>query len=177
MSQVKIEVLPTNISGLITEDTKATVRSNKTRGSVIQALVEQDYPWTHFISAKSKDSTASIEFQQSIDDAIILGFTDRVQTLLHTSTKELEDKEKAEKRYWQQQVGAKRSDYKKALKKAQEPRRDPVHHSDLEKICIKLAEVKVLLQETEEELADNFDVADAIETVRLLEEEILAKHS
>lgn len=177
MSQVKIDVLPTNISGLITEDTKATVRSNKTRGSVIQALLEKDYPWTHFISAKSKDSTASIEFQQSIDDAIILGFTDRIQTLMATSTKELEDKEKAEKRYWQQQVGAKRADYKKALKKAQEPRRDPVHHSDLEKICIKLAEVKVLLQETEEELADNFDVSDAIETVRLLEEEILAKHS
>ena len=141
MTQVKIEVLPTNISGLITEDTKATVRSNKTRGSVIQALLEKDYPWTHFISAKSKDSTATKEFQQSIDDAIILGFTDRVQTLLHTSTKELEDKEKADKRYWQQQVGAKRSDYKKALKKAQEPRKDPIKRTDLETVRIKLEEV------------------------------------
>jgi len=177
MSKLQIEVLPTNISGLITEDTKATVRSNKTRGSVIQALLEKDYPWTHFISAKSKDSTATKEFQESIDSAIVLGFTEAVQTLMATPTKELEDKEKKEKRWWQMQIGAKRADYKKALKKAQEPRRDPVHHSDLEKICIKLAEVKVLLQETEEELADNFDVSDAIETVRLLEEEILAKHS
>jgi hypothetical protein len=162
MSQLQIEVLPTNISGLITEDTKATVRSNKTRGSVIQALINANIPYTHFISSKSKDSTASIEFQQSIDDAIVLGFTDRVQTLLHTSTKELEDKEKAEKRYWQQQVGAKRADYKKALKKVQEPRRDPVHHSDIEKVHIKLEEVKILLQETEEELPIDIDLVDAI---------------
>ena len=139
--------------------------------------MEKDYPWTHFISAKSKDSTATPEFQQSVDNAIIAGFTEEVQTLLHTPTKELEDKEKAEKRYWQQQVGAKQADYKKALKKLQEPKREPVHHSDLEKICIKLAEVRFLLQETEEELADNFDIEDAIETVRLLEEEILSKHS
>ena len=171
------EVLPKNISGLITADTKATVRSNKTRGSVIQALVDQEFLWTDFISAKSKESTATPEFQQSVDAAIIAGFTEEVQALLDVPTKELEDKEKAEKRYWQQQVGAKRADYKKALKKMQEPKRDPVHHSDLEKICIKLAEIQVLLQETEEELSLDFDVADAIETVRLLEEEILAKHS
>ena len=177
MSQVKIEVLPTNISGLITEDTKATVRSNKTRGSVIHALMDANIPYTHFISAKSKDSTATPEFQESIDHAIISGFSDKVRTLMHTNTKDLDEKEKADKRYWQQQVGAKRADYKKALKKVQEPRREPVHHSDLEKICIKLAEVKVLLQATEEELAPDFDVADAIEKVRLLEEEILSKHS
>ena len=97
MTHLTLDVLPTNISGLITEDTKATVRSNKTRGSVIQALVEQDYPWTHFISAKSKDSTATKEFQESIDSAIVLGFTEAVQTLMATPTKDLEEKEKKEK--------------------------------------------------------------------------------
>jgi len=170
MTQLQIEVLPTNISGLITEDTKATVRSNKTRGNVIQALINADIPYTHFISAKSKDSTATVEFQESTDSAIVLGFTDRVQTLLHTSTKELEDKEKAEKRYWQQQVGAKRADYKKALKKAQEPRRDPVHHSDKEKIAIAIQTVRDLIQETEEEM--DFDVSEAAESLRLILEDM-----
>ena len=45
------------------------------------------------------------------------GFTAAVQKLMAAPTKSLQDVDKAEKRYWQQQIGARRNDFKRALEK------------------------------------------------------------
>ena len=171
--------LPTELFTAITKDSKKADERAESKASVLTLFRKHKYLWTDLKSPKGKESTCSPELWDSIKSAIVLSWTDADQVIWNTPRKELSDSDHHYKRETLQQsrMGGRISDYCNALKKDQVPRKEPVHHSDLENICIKLAEVKVLLQETEEELADNFDVADAIETVRLLEEEILAKHS
>ena len=52
-----------------------------------------------------------------VKTAIIAGFNTTVQKLLDTPTATLGDVQKADKRYWQQQVGSKMKDLRNALKK------------------------------------------------------------
>ena len=171
--------LPTTLFKAITKDSKKANERAETKESVLSLFRKHQYLWTDLKSPKGKESTCTPELWDDIKKAIVLSWTEADQVIWNTPRKELSDSQQLYKRETLQQsrMGGRISDYCGALKKDQVPRKDPIHHSDLEKICIKLAEVKILLQETEEELADNFDVADAIETVRLLEEEILSKHS
>ena len=47
----------------------------------------------------------------------MLGFTASVQQLLEKNTKSLTETQKSDKRYWQQQIGARRNDFKRAMEK------------------------------------------------------------
>ena len=51
----------------------------------------------------------------SVKVSIVLGFTAQVQALLKKDTKGLNEKQKENKRYWQQQIGSKMKDLRNAL--------------------------------------------------------------
>ncbi len=63
--------------------------------------------------AKGEDRT----FFDSLKGAVVLGFTAQVQGLLAKPTKGLNDQQKSDKRYWQQQIGARVNDIARALAK------------------------------------------------------------
>ena len=90
--------------------------------SAIPVLIKHGIVSTMFISPHSKGSksTATVEQFDWINKHIILGFSDSVQKLLESPTKSLTDAKKVTKRYWQQQIGARRNDFKSALAKRED---------------------------------------------------------
>lgn len=72
---------------------------------------------TDFVSPKSQGSTISVEEFNAINDAIVLGFTADIQRLLAKPVKSLTDTQKTTRRYWQQQIGAKRNDFKRGMQR------------------------------------------------------------
>ncbi len=86
--------------------------------AAIDALVADgfDKP-SDFVSPKSQGSTVSAEEFNAINEAIVLGFSADIQRLLAKPVKSLTDAQKTTRRYWQQQIGAKRNEFKRALAK------------------------------------------------------------
>ena len=111
--------LSTAVANAITAAVSAVEGASRKMQSSIDALVAAGMRSTDFISPKSKDgaSTSSPEQFEAINAAIVAGFTARGQKLLSAPTKALSDADKAEKRYLQQQIGARRNDFKRALEK------------------------------------------------------------
>jgi hypothetical protein len=106
-------------AALITSTVAAVEGASRKLASTADTLHAAGVPSTHFISPKSKDggSTVTPEDFDALNAAIVAGFTVAVQKLMAAPTKSLQDVDKAEKRYWQQQIGARRNDFKRALEK------------------------------------------------------------
>tara|TARA_R100000951_G_scaffold10077_1_gene8685 strand:+ start:3785 stop:4369 length:585 start_codon:yes stop_codon:yes gene_type:complete len=92
--------------------------------SAIDTLWAEGAQSTDFISPDSKKerkdgkvSTATKEQYAAAREAVVAGFTKAVQQLLKKPTKSLEDIDKANKRYWQQQIGARLGDFHDGLEK------------------------------------------------------------
>lgn len=142
--------------------------------SSIDALVAAGMRSTDFISPKSKDgaSTASPEQFEAINAAIVAGFSAQGQKLLVAPTKALSDADKAEKRYLQQQIGARRNDFKRGLEKregvtdtraAQQPK------SPEDKIRAMIESIEKIVQGAE---GLTFDAADFLKDLRALNRKI-----
>ena len=114
-----INTLSENAIARISQAVGATVKADKAMTSALDTLAADGIQSTDFISPKKADSgsTASPELFNSINSAIVLGFTASVQTLLEKNTKSLTETQKSDKRYWQQQIGARRNDFKRAMEK------------------------------------------------------------
>ena len=92
--------------------------------NAIDVLWAEGAQSTDFISPDSKKerkdgkvSTATKEQYAAARTAVVAGFTKAVQQLLDKPTKSLEDIDKANKRYWQQQIGARLGDFHDGLEK------------------------------------------------------------
>jgi outer membrane PBP1 activator LpoA protein len=111
--------LNTAAATAITAAVSAVEGAARKMQSSIDTLVASGMRSTDFISPKSKDggSTSSPEQFEAINAAIVAGFTARGQKLLAAPTKALPEADKAEKRYLQQQIGARRNDFKRGLEK------------------------------------------------------------
>ena len=94
-------------------------KSVKAMASAIDLMVAEGLKSTDFISPKGEasKSTSSAEQFEEINAAIVAGFTPATQKLLDTPTKALTESGKHNKRYAQQQIGARRNDFKRALEK------------------------------------------------------------
>jgi len=139
-----------------------------------QALHAGGMKSTDFISPKSKsgDSTASPEMFDGINAAVVAGFTARVQKLLATPTKALQDADKADKRYWQQQIGARRNDFKRALEKIEgksDDRAPKTPESAEDKIRGMIESIEKIVQNAE---SLTFDAADFLKDLRALNRKI-----
>jgi len=64
---------------------------------------------------KAPEKGESTVLFESVKTSIVLGFTAQVQALLKKDTKGLNEAQKENKRYWQQQIGSKMKDLRNAL--------------------------------------------------------------
>jgi len=96
----------------------SSILADKHGTAAIDALIADgfDKP-TDFVSPKSEGSTVSVEEFNAINDAIVLGFSADIQRLLAKPVKSLTDAQKTTRRYWQQQIGAKRNDFKRGMQR------------------------------------------------------------
>lgn len=162
--------LNATIANAITETVSLSGKADRKLGSTIDLMVSEKMVSTDFVSPKSKTktSTASPEMFEQINAAIVAGFTKAAQQLLAKPTKSLEDADKAEKRYWQQQIGAKRNDFETGLAKregADDTRAARQPKSPVEKLRAALETVEKVVQGHD---AWDFDAADFQTALRSL---------
>jgi hypothetical protein len=156
------------VATAITTAVAAVEGASRKMQSSIDALVSAGMRSTDFVSPKSKDglSTASPEQFEAINAAIVAGFSARTQKLLAAPTKALSETDKSDKRYWQQQIGARRNDFKRGLEKREgvNDNRAPQQPKSAEdKIRAMLESVEKIVQGAE---GLTFDAADFLKRLR-----------
>lgn len=72
---------------------------------------------TDYQSPKGSESTVTVEEWDHLKETVVMGFTKTVQDLLSKPTKALSETEKANKRYWQQQINSRIGDFRKQVAK------------------------------------------------------------
>jgi hypothetical protein len=110
--------LQTTTIDRVSKAVASSILADKQGNAAIDALIADgfDKP-TDFVSPKSEGSTVSVEEFNAINDAIVLGFNADIQRLLAKPVKSLTDAQKTTRRYWQQQIGAKRNDFKRGMQR------------------------------------------------------------
>ena len=85
----------------------------------IDAMVADGITEAHFAAKGIGDDSG---FRETLKTAVIAAFPKRAQHLLATPVKALNAKSKADRKYWQQQVGSKIGDFKAAFKRRVNPK-------------------------------------------------------
>ena len=107
------------LASAIANAVSITNKSLRATQTAIDLFVAEGWKSTDLISPKGEasKSTATPEQFDELTKAIVAGFTPATQKLLDTPTKALTESGKHNKRYAQQQIGARRNDFKRALEK------------------------------------------------------------
>ena len=110
--------LQTTTIDRVSKAVASSILADKHGTAAIDSLIADgfDKP-TDFVSPKSQGSTVSVEEFNAINEAIVLGFSADIQRLLAKPVKSLTDAQKTTRRYWQQQIGAKRNDFKRGMQR------------------------------------------------------------
>ena len=110
--------LQTTTIDRVSKAVASSILADKHGTAAIDSLIADgfDKP-TDFVSPKSQGSTVSVEEFNAVNDAIVLGFSADIQRLLAKPVKSLTDAQKTTRRYWQQQIGAKRNDFKRGMQR------------------------------------------------------------
>ncbi len=127
-------VLSIKVGEQLSKYSGASNKSNEQKESLVQFALEDGFTKSsQWKSPTSKGSTCTPELWASMRDYSRQGFSARVKTLLDTDKSKLEkadfdktrdklDKTTGNKRYWQQQIGAKIGDVANALAKLEKPK-------------------------------------------------------
>tara|TARA_R100001079_G_scaffold87755_1_gene50442 strand:+ start:4338 stop:4868 length:531 start_codon:yes stop_codon:yes gene_type:complete len=166
-------VLTAQTVSAISNAVSRSITADKAGVKALDALIADGFDRiTDFISPKSADSTATAEEFEALNAAIVMGFSADIQRLLLKPVKGLSDEQKTTRRYWQQQIGARRNDFKRQLGKRLEPFSDLIAEADAAKsrnrtldqrVRDNLNDVIKVCQKAEEA---NFDVPDMIARVK-----------
>ena len=100
----------------VTAHAKAAVKTEGLMAKACDAMIADKVTVAMF-SKKTDDSDRAEDFRNGLKAAIVASFKVAEQRLLDTPTKGLSDAKKAEKRYLQQQIGARVNDYKRGLER------------------------------------------------------------
>jgi hypothetical protein len=117
------KTVTTKLAGLIANAVAKGNTADRAKTTAVDAMVAAGFVSTDFISPKGKDSksTATDDLFGQINDAIVAGFAVRTQELVKApSAKGMTDAQKLARRTGQQQIGAKRNDFKTALAKRED---------------------------------------------------------
>ena len=151
--------LQENIKSLVS----VSIAKDKKIVSIIDALVDNGEKACNY----KKATAISEEMYNERKTAIPLGFSAYVQRLLNSDTKELSDIEKSDKRYWQQQIGAKMNDIYKALTKRESSGNGTNKKKDIATYINESCQAIVDRCQREDTLPFDFDtLEDAINKVR-----------
>ena len=94
------------------------IKADKAGVAALDLLVADGFDKvTDYISPKSDGSTIQTDEWTALKAAVVLGFTKTNQALLEKPTKSLTETQKSDKRYWQQQIGARIGDFKSQISK------------------------------------------------------------
>ena len=85
----------------------------------IDAMVADNITIEHFAAKGIGDDSG---FREALKTAIVAAFPKRAQNLLITPVKTLNAKGKADRKYWQQQIGSKVGDFAAAFKRRVKPK-------------------------------------------------------
>jgi hypothetical protein len=165
-------ILSKEVSTAITTAVAAVAGATRKMESTIDTLHAAQMRSTDFVSPKSEGSTASPEQWEAIKVAIAKGFTAAVQKLLAAPTKALSETDKSDKRYWQQQIGARANDFKRGLEKREgkdDNRAPQPPKSPEDKIRAMIESIEKLVQGAE---GLTFDAADFLKDLRALNRKI-----
>ena len=99
----------------VTAHAKAAVKSDGLMAKACDAMIADKVTVAMFAAADKSDK--AVEFRDALKVAIVASFSMAFQQLLDTPTKGLSDAKKAQKRYLQQQIGARVNDYKRGLER------------------------------------------------------------
>ena len=111
-----LRTLSTDTKAAVSKAVSTSITADKAGVTALDCLIKDgfDQP-TDFISYKSKGSTLKAEEFAALNKAIVRGFTKANQALLAKPVKGLTAAQKNTRRYWQQQIGARRNDFKRQL--------------------------------------------------------------
>jgi len=141
------------LASAIANAVSAATKSLRATQTAIDLFVAEGWKSTDLISPKGKDSksTATEEKFAELNAAIVAGFTATTQKLLETNTKTLTETGKANKRYWQQQIGARRNDFKTALAKREDAKNGGANtkRSDAQRIADNLNDCSKVIENSE----------------------------
>lgn len=102
-------------SSHVTAHAKAAVKTEGLMSKACDAFKADGIAVAMFAAADKSDK--AVEFRDALKGAIVASFKAADQRLLETPTKGLSDAKKAQKRYLQQQIGARVNDYKRGLER------------------------------------------------------------
>lgn len=105
-------VLTAETRKVIADGVSKSILGQRAMSKAADALQAQEVT-SDMLVAPKKDEDRS--FYDSVCGAVVLGFTQTVQDLLRKDTKSLNETQKADKRYWQQQIGSKVKDLRNML--------------------------------------------------------------
>lgn len=99
----------------VTSFVTKSVAADKSKVSAVDILRAEGVT-SDMLDAPGKGEDRSF-YDGWLKPAIVAAFTDKVRALLDADTKSLRENEKADKRYWQQQIGSKIKDLRAAIVK------------------------------------------------------------
>jgi hypothetical protein len=158
----------------ITDVSAALTRAEAVERKSYDTLHAEGARSTDFVSPKSKDrlSTATPEMWEAASAAIVAGYTPRVRKLLAAPTKALSEVDKADKRYWQMQIGSRLGAISRGLAKregATDERGTKNSKAAIDKLRIALETAEKIVQA---ETDWTFDAADFLKDLRALNRKI-----
>ena len=102
-------------AAVIAKAVSKQIEADKATPMVIDALQAEGVTVDMMFAPKGKDADRT--FYASLESAVVAGFSATAQGLLKKETKTLNEKQKEDKRYWQQQIGSKIKDFRNALQR------------------------------------------------------------
>ena len=151
----------------IAKAVEAGIRADRATTRAVDLLIAEgfDKP-TDYQSPKGKESTVTPEEWDALKSAVVLGFTQTVQDLLVKPTKALSEAEKANKRYWSQQINSRIGDFRKQVAKricAESGGAGPQPRSTDQRVRDGLNDILKVCEKSEEA---GFDITEMVKAVK-----------
>ena len=151
----------------IAKAVEAGIRADRATTRAVDLLIAEgfDKP-TDYQSPKGKESTVTVEEWDALKGAVVMGFTQTVQDLLVKPTKALSESEKANKRYWSQQINSRIGDFRKQVAKrigAEAGGAGPQSRSTDQRVRDSLNDILKVCEKSEEA---GFDITEMVKAVK-----------
>ena len=154
----------------ITTHSRANTKTASLMAIVLDGFIADGVSLEFFKSPKKDTSDkVHVAFFGELNSAIVASFTATDRKLLTLPVKALSDDQKKQRRYTQQQIGARRNDYQRALNKRLNP--TPAKGADDKKtndLTFCLERVTQMLKRLEKAESTTFDVVEAVQKLAQL---------
>ena len=150
----------------VTAHAKAAVKTDGLMTKACDAFKADGITVAMFAAADKSDK--AVEFRDALKVAIIASFSMANQQLLDAPTKGLSDAKKAQKRYMQQQIGARVNDYKRGLEcRLNGPSKKGADQNRTTDRTFVEERLTAIIKRCEKAEDATFDVVSVIETCRV----------